>query len=111
MEQDDAEVGELRPDGEGHRAVAGEDPCRRILGRERNAPVGQRAKVGNALVGDALYGKPHLVSAFHRQALHAFRLGLVHPGSRKECEWQAGVPEDFADLLDRAGIALASTGA
>ena len=56
-------------------------------------------------------GKPHLVSQFGRQALHAYRLGLVHPSSRKDCEWQAPLPEDFAGLLARAGIPLTTTGA
>jgi 23S rRNA pseudouridine1911/1915/1917 synthase len=43
---------------------------------------------------------------FGRQALHACRLGLVHPVSREECEWQAALPDDMAALLARAGIAL-----
>jgi len=63
--------------------------------------------LGFALVGDALYGKPHLASVFHRQALHACRLGLIHPESRVECEWTAPLPEDFAGLLEKAGIASA----
>ena len=67
--------------------------------------------LGFALVGDALYGKPHLASAFHRQALHACRLGLIHPESREECEWSAPLPADFAALLERAGIAAPDTGA
>ena len=67
--------------------------------------------LGFALVGDALYGKPHLAAAFHRQALHACRLGLIHPESGKECEWQAPVPADFAELLGRCGIAPPDAGA
>jgi len=61
--------------------------------------------LGFALVGDSLYGKPHLAAAFHRQALHACRLGLIHPATRQEQEWQAPLPADFADLLGKAGIA------
>jgi len=37
---------------------------------------------------------------FTRQALHAVRLGLVHPASGKSVHWEAGVPDDFADLLE-----------
>jgi 23S rRNA pseudouridine1911/1915/1917 synthase len=61
--------------------------------------------IGFPLVGDALYGKPHLASVFPRQALHAYRLGLIHPVSGKAVEWQAALPEDFAGLLARAGVA------
>ena len=50
------------------------------------------------------------VSGLHasRQALHAQRLGLIHPRSRKECEWAASLPDDFASLIARAGIELSS---
>ena len=37
--------------------------------------------------------------AFRRQALHARRLGLVHPVSNEPMEWEASLPEDFANLL------------
>ena len=60
--------------------------------------------IGFALVGDALYGKQHLTTVFPRQALHAWRLGLVHPVSGKQREWSSALPADFADLLRRAGI-------
>jgi 23S rRNA pseudouridine1911/1915/1917 synthase len=36
---------------------------------------------------------------FHRQALHAVRLGLVHPQSGQVLEWEAAPPEDFQALL------------
>ena len=60
--------------------------------------------IGFALVGDNLYGKQHLMSAFPRQALHARRLGLIHPTSGQNVEWSAELPKDFADLIARAGI-------
>lgn len=60
--------------------------------------------IGFSLVGDATYGKQHLSAYFHRQALHAFRLGLTHPHTGKACEWEAPLPDDFAALLERAGI-------
>lgn len=60
--------------------------------------------IGFPLVGDTTYGKQHLAQYFHRQALHAFRLGLTHPHTGDECKWEAPLPDDFAALLERAGI-------
>ena len=77
--------------------------CRLETGRTHQIRVHMQS-IGFTLVGDPLYGKPHLASAFHRQALHAYRLGLVHPLDREECEWMVPLPEDFSSLLDRAGI-------
>lgn len=77
--------------------------CQLETGRTHQIRVHMQS-LGFALVGDALYGKQHLVSVFPRQALHAFRLGLVHPVSGKDCEWSAPIPADFAELLQRAGI-------
>ncbi len=64
------------------------------------------------LVGDPLYGGRLQIPAgasdeleaalrgFRRQALHACRLGLVHPDSGEEMIWAAPVPADFAALLE-----------
>jgi 23S rRNA pseudouridine1911/1915/1917 synthase len=49
--------------------------------------------------------KQHLTPVFHRQALQARRLGLVHPGSGEPCEWTVPLASDFAELIARAGIA------
>ncbi len=69
------------------------------------------AHIGNAIVGDPLYGgrrrmpagcAPQLAAAlgaFRRQALHAERLALDHPLTGRRLEWQAPVPEDFRALL------------
>ncbi|MEE4659370.1 MAG: 23S rRNA pseudouridine(1911/1915/1917) synthase RluD [Halieaceae bacterium] len=65
----------------------------------------------HALVGDTVYAgrlrlppgaAPELQQAlrrFRRQALHARRLGFVHPGHGEFCEWQSPPPEDLQDLL------------
>ena len=70
------------------------------------------AHIGFPLVGDATYGKRfkipkaannHLIEtlkAFPRQALHAAKLGLEHPGTGEYTEWTAAVPADFQNLLD-----------
>ena len=39
--------------------------------------------------------------AFGRQALHAFQLSFVHPAEGRVVEFQAPVPDDFAELLTR----------
>ncbi|MEN3292114.1 MAG: rRNA synthase [Burkholderiales bacterium] len=77
--------------------------CQLETGRTHQIRVHMQS-VGFPLVGDTLYGKPHLASVFSRQALHAYRLGLIHPGSGEACEWDAPVPEDLAGLIARAGI-------
>ncbi|HJV74775.1 MAG TPA: RluA family pseudouridine synthase [Noviherbaspirillum sp.] len=77
--------------------------CQLETGRTHQIRVHMQS-IGFALVGDPLYGKQHLASVFGRQALHAYRLGVVHPASGKELEWMAPPPKDFADLLARAGL-------
>lgn len=77
--------------------------CQLETGRTHQIRVHMQS-IGFTLVGDPLYGKPHLASVFGRQALHAYRLGLLHPASGKSCEWQAPMPDDFAELVARAGI-------
>jgi len=79
--------------------------CQLETGRTHQIRVHMQS-LGFPLVGDALYGKPHLASAFARQALHAHRLGLIHPASGQACEWTAALPEDFTALLEQAGIAV-----
>jgi 23S rRNA pseudouridine1911/1915/1917 synthase len=79
--------------------------CQLETGRTHQIRVHMQS-LGFALVGDQLYGKQHLASVFPRQALHARRLGLLHPVSGKELEWSAPLPDDFTALLAQAGIAL-----
>jgi 23S rRNA pseudouridine1911/1915/1917 synthase len=54
-------------------------------------------------VGDAVYGKSKTgdarLDAFPRQALHAWRLALMHTASGAEMAWEAPLPADFAELL------------
>jgi len=69
------------------------------------------AHLKHPLVGDPVYGgrlhlpkgaSPALIAAlqgFKRQALHAARLGLVHPVSGKNLEWEAPMPDDMRALL------------
>ena len=65
------------------------------------------------LVGDPVYGMRGIlplramtqglseaVQNFGRQALHAVRLGLLHPATGEAMEWQAELPVDMKALLE-----------
>jgi 23S rRNA pseudouridine1911/1915/1917 synthase len=60
--------------------------------------------IGHPLVGDPVYragrgAAKGQLAEFKRQALHAFRLGLVHPASGAAMQWEAPLPEDMRSLL------------
>lgn len=77
--------------------------CQLETGRTHQIRVHMQS-IGFPLVGDALYGKAHLVPVFPRQALQACRLGLIHPQTGADCEWTISLAADFAGLIARAGI-------
>ena len=68
--------------------------------------------IGFPLVGDPIYVSRIKVPAgasdklastlrgFKRQALHASKLGLIHPQTKQEMMFEAPWPQDFIDLLD-----------
>jgi 23S rRNA pseudouridine1911/1915/1917 synthase len=62
------------------------------------------ASIGHPLAGDPAYGKTRSgdarLDAFRRQALHAWRLALIHPGTHEEMGWESPLPQDFAGLLE-----------
>ncbi|WP_231874419.1 23S rRNA pseudouridine(1911/1915/1917) synthase RluD [Azoarcus sp. KH32C] len=76
--------------------------CQLETGRTHQIRV-HMAHIGHPLVGDATYGLRRcgnpILDGFPRQALHAYRLGLIHPSSGDEMSWQANPPTDFADLI------------
>ena len=80
--------------------------CRLETGRTHQIRVHLTA-IGHPLLGDATYrgGRvaaatlPPAARAFARQALHAQRLGLLHPVSRADMQWEAAPPADFAALV------------
>jgi 23S rRNA pseudouridine1911/1915/1917 synthase len=39
-----------------------------------------------------------------RQALHAFSLSFDHPSTGKKLSFLADLPEDFKDMLTKAGL-------
>lgn len=67
--------------------------------------------IGHPLVGDPVYFKATqrgqrpavrvpLPVPFTRQALHAYKLGLVHPVTGRKISWEAEPPEDLQALID-----------
>ncbi|MGH8778664.1 RluA family pseudouridine synthase [Paraburkholderia sp.] len=69
------------------------------------------AHVGHPLLGDPVYGRARgkrsvmpLPGGFARQALHAWRLGLIHPVSGRTMQWRAVVPDDIAALSEALGF-------
>jgi 23S rRNA pseudouridine1911/1915/1917 synthase len=77
--------------------------CRLETGRTHQIRVHMQF-AGFPLVGDAVYGSPSLPVVFHRQALHACRLALTHPGSGQPQAWTAALPDDMATLFRQAGV-------
>jgi 23S rRNA pseudouridine1911/1915/1917 synthase len=61
------------------------------------------AEAGSPLLGDSAYGGPSewAGAAVSRQMLHASELGLKHPVTGVDCHWQAALPEDFSNFLQR----------
>jgi len=91
--------------------------CRLATGRTHQIRVHLAAR-GWPLVGDPVYGEPRwsaiddprlsaALRAFPRQALHAWRVGFVHPFTRSRVTIEAPIPEDLEGLLDSAGLSCA----
>ncbi|MFP5410481.1 MAG: 23S rRNA pseudouridine(1911/1915/1917) synthase RluD [Gammaproteobacteria bacterium] len=75
--------------------------CRLQTGRTHQIRVHMQ-HIGHPLVGEQVYAasrRPHLKIPFPRQALHAERLGLVHPVTGEAMQWECPLPPDFASLL------------
>ncbi|WP_341858518.1 RluA family pseudouridine synthase [Qipengyuania sp. GPGPB31] len=80
--------------------------CRLETGRTHQVRV-HCASIGHALLGDPVYGRTPkplrqvLESlGFHRQALHAARLGFSHPISAETLDFRAELPADMRELID-----------
>jgi 23S rRNA pseudouridine1911/1915/1917 synthase len=94
--------------------------CRLGTGRTHQIRV-HLAHAGHPLIGDPVYlrripaaarGLPQALRAycldFPRQALHAARLGFVHPATGRRLDFEAEPPGDFAALVEALDQASAA---
>lgn len=106
----------IQPEGKGKRAVthyrvvsplreAALVECRLETGRTHQVRV-HMASIGTPLIGDPVYGrtrKSHRALletlGFRRQALHAARLGFVHPITSGTLAFESKIPDDMQALF------------
>jgi len=82
--------------------------CRLETGRTHQVRV-HMASIGHPLLGDPVYGRApkqrqrELLArlGFKRQALHAARLGFIHPISGESLDFCAELPPDMRELIDK----------
>ena len=86
--------------------------CRLETGRTHQVRV-HLASIGHALLGDPIYGRsparlrPLLAELkFARQALHAARLGFIHPASGERLVFDSSLPPDMRELIARLGASV-----
>ena len=80
--------------------------CKLETGRTHQIRV-HLTSIGHPLVGDPVYltkasarALPIAAQQFPRQALHATRLALIHPGTGMQMSWDSALPADMRGLLD-----------
>jgi 23S rRNA pseudouridine1911/1915/1917 synthase len=84
--------------------------CRLATGRTHQIRV-HLASIGHPLIGDPVYGRSHgrrrrlpealrsLLEAFPRQALHAAKLGFIHPARGEGLTFSDKFPHDISRLI------------
>ena len=88
--------------------------CRPATGRTHQIRVHMTA-AGHPLLGDPVYGQGHrharglpeparrAVTAFGRQALHAYLIGFTHPNEDQRLTFRSDFPLDINKLVDALG--------
>jgi 23S rRNA pseudouridine1911/1915/1917 synthase len=81
--------------------------CRLDTGRTHQIRVHLAERAKAPILGDGLYGKPPkdpklraIADKLGRQALHAQRLGFVHPITGKRLSFESLLPEDMKQALE-----------
>ena len=84
--------------------------CRLETGRTHQVRV-HMASIGHPLVGDPVYGRTRKEHrqllkdlAFERQALHATRLGFIHPVTKRRLSFDSVLPSDMQELFSALGV-------
>ena len=76
--------------------------CALHTGRTHQIRV-HMASIGHPLVADALYGGA-AAAGLTRQALHAFRLGFVHPFTQQPLSFESSLPDDLRGAFESWGL-------
>ncbi len=92
------------------RPYAGKIECWLETGRTHQIRV-HASHIGHGMIGDPIYGKRKslpmndfegadrvFLEEFHRQALHAAKLGFIHPVSKKLLRFSSELPKDLQQL-------------
>jgi 23S rRNA pseudouridine1911/1915/1917 synthase len=83
--------------------------CRLETGRTHQVRV-HMAHIGHPLLGDPAYGRagPHKALlaelGFHRQALHAARLGFIHPVTSQTVSFDSPITDDMQRLFSHLNV-------
>jgi 23S rRNA pseudouridine1911/1915/1917 synthase len=84
--------------------------CRLETGRTHQVRV-HMASIGHPLLGDPVYGRGKSTHrqllgelGFHRQALHAARLGFTHPVTKARLSFASALPSDMQELFTALGV-------
>ena len=76
--------------------------CTLHTGRTHQIRV-HMVSIAHPLVSDVIYGGS-VAAGMQRQALHAFRLGFLHPVTAQPLQFQANLPSDFSNALVEWGL-------
>ena len=76
--------------------------CRLHSGRTHQIRV-HLHHLGHPVLGDKIYA-PRFAKNFHRQLLHAWKLGFRHPCTGEWRSFEASLPADFNEAIRAAGL-------